>query len=407
MYNYLYVPLDSLILAKIKNGDSHRGVHAGSSTLSLELMKSVIMDNMKQIVRIPRWKIGIENTDNPLYDFAKQYVAGKKRVRWEFEDIRVVAEDPVWLRDACAAMTKLARNELCVLYTYTTPIFNLVTGLLRHKGPSATFDTGLTHKAATEWMFGSLLFFRSVEDGTWERYINRHDAVKDIVSELEGTLKLPHSDKKLDKMDALYAQLKPNFNLKLLRSCHDKSLEYNNGIVLFAQARRLFARCSKCDALLQPCDANICAIAKHLKDIKDFKRVVPHITSAGWVGMLELLIRDLDAVFLKMPPLYHPIHVYRGTKTRVTKSRAMKDPSFISTSLSESVAKDFYNPQEKCCVTTFLLPTGSCVVPMLPITRYWGEYEVLLPRPHARTHYDIVLAKQPPRRYVSKFDLKK
>jgi hypothetical protein len=55
----------------------------------------------------------------------------------------------------------------------------------------------------------------------------------------------------------------------------------------------------------------------------------------------------------------------------------MHDGAFLSTTLSRSIAKGFQS--KSCCVFKIKIPPESRVIPMIPITRYSAEVEILLP----------------------------
>jgi hypothetical protein len=53
--------------------------------------------------------------------------------------------------------------------------------------------------------------------------------------------------------------------------------------------------------------------------------------------------------------------------------------AFTSTSLHKDIAADFTKKTSKCYIYKFTIPKGTKVLPLLSITRYFAELEILLP----------------------------
>lgn len=109
--------------------------------------------------------------------------------------------------------------------------------------------------------------------------------------------------------------------------------------------------------------------------LKRFRALLPYMDHAAWRTILQTFVSDMDTIFEKAPPLPKQMTVYRGV-------RDMKETSvgYVSTTLDKSVAQDFINKETGCCVIRVKLEKGARVLPMWTLTRYSGEYEVLLPR---------------------------
>ena len=292
------------------------------------------------MIDIPTWVVGIENPTNPYLLFVKQYSAGTKRIKWENKRMNLKTEDPVWVKKACRKIMQLSRYDLCTLYTYTTQSYSVVTGLLRHKGDRASYITGLVHNRDGEWLYGSdeLLDKSS--------YLN-----KTVDEKLVIAYKNAKTDRKWVLVNSLYSKLKPFFTKDFLKICHKKSVEFNRGMLFYPQAARLYA----------------------LNSLSEFKRIILVLTNEDWIGILDMFIDDMDAIFDKMPPTEIVMSIFRG----VGMKRLKKDASFASTTLSKEIAQSFV---EKCCVHHLRIPIGTKMVPLIPITRYFAEQEILLPR---------------------------
>jgi len=141
------------------------------------------------MIDIPTWVVGIENPPNPYLLFVKQYSAGTKRITWENKRMNLMTEDLAWASKACRAITQLSRHDLCTLYTYTTPVYSVVAGLLRHNGNHATYTTGFVHNRDAEWMYGSdeLLHKSS--------YLNKNVDGKMVIA-YKNARKLPNTERR-------------------------------------------------------------------------------------------------------------------------------------------------------------------------------------------------------------------
>ena len=99
-----------------------------------------------------------------------------------------------------------------------------------------------------------------------------------------------------------------------------------------------------------------------------------------WRKVLVQFVQDMKGIFKAAPPLPTPMKVYRGLTKRPT---AMK--GYVSTTLSKGAAKNFINHKTKCCVQTIELSKGTRVLPLMVISRYADEFEMLLESTPSKT----------------------
>jgi hypothetical protein len=111
------------------------------------------------------------------------------------------------------------------------------------------------------------------------------------------------------------------------------------------------------------------AINGHLRKPKNFP--TPAVTAA---------VKNMDAIFEKVPPLEKEVTVYRGVSgsaadkiLKLRKGAMLSDPAFISTSFSQDVAKDFATVGG--IVMSIKVPKGRRAVP-----GERTENELILPR---------------------------
>lgn len=339
---------------------------------------------LRKKVNVPTWNTGIVNPSNPYLTFVSQYAAGTKSIDWKIKQMVLRTEDPEYIKSACETVASLSRYDLCTLYTYTTPAYYLVTGLLRHNSGSSAFDTRLVHDPKTEWIFGLNVLFSSIDKLGCSSFLHTNIDKKRVLAFREA-MSLPQCDteeackRKWDLVDHLYAELRPNFTKGFLKLCHLKSIESNQGILFYHQAARLFSRSPS-------------AFPKQVKKLKsfaDYLKAIPVLTNRTWTKILKQYVRDIDSIIAQMPPTQRLISVFRGVPHDVVADRLLKDPSFVSTTLGKDIARGFVmNDPQKCCVYRFDIPVGSRVLPLIGISRYFGEQEILLPRGQ---HYGVSL----------------
>lgn len=332
-------------------------------------------------IDIPKWVVDT----NEYISFVKHYSAGKDKILWETKSLQLMIGDPEWLSAACESITRLSRYELCTLYTYTTQMYSVVTGYLRHKC-STPFDTQLVHNPEEEWLAGydillspkrskaALLDLTGKVDKELVAAWKQAKAIQ-ITSEETAEAKWA-----LEK--TCYTALRPYFTTGFLKRCRDNLIDTNQGILLFPQAVRVF----KMTPSAFP------KTVRKLTSLRDFKRAIPVMDNTVWTTLLKQFVNDVDSIIQKMPTTTRVMSCFRGVPHRISMKDMLADPAYISTTLSNKIASSFVDRDDlKCCVYRFTLPIGSKMLPMMPVTRYSAEQEVLLPR--HRGKYGVVRLK--------------
>lgn len=106
----------------------------------------------------------------------------------------------------------------------------------------------------------------------------------------------------------------------------------------------------------------------------------------GYKHVLNKNIKDvqrhLDAAFAHVPPLKHTLVVYRGIKYNKSvhySHEPVYNKQYLSTTTDQDVAESFLD-DFACCVLHITLPQGTHVLPLMRVSHYPNEFEVLLPR---------------------------
>jgi len=350
---------------------------------------------MKEIT-IPTWTTGIVNPPNPIHEFVRTYVAGRKRIAWKAVSLQVPKSAAPSVIDACLAVQKLPRSDLCTLYIYTTQVvYNIVNSFLRSGSlPVKTFS----HDPSTEWQYGQDLLLASASasartdydaydaydaykeylkrgcEAALERYLSARDRTQFVTN---GSTEA-ESKRKWAAVARSYRELRPFFTDTFLAACRSKAIEHNGGIAFYDQAKRVFRDVGFPSGVENriPRSKNHRGSQEPSTSFELFKNAIPYITHAQWLQILQSYIADLDAIFAKMPPTSKGMLVHRG----LSPASSAPDKAYMSTTLDKEIALGFADAATKCCVLTIPIHPGSRVVPMMPVTRYAAELEILLPR---------------------------
>jgi len=326
--------------------------------------------SIKSMTRAPVmvWDMSRDKQDSPYpaYDFIRRYAAGRRKIVWTSNTIDAHG-DATWLTRACHTMTHLPRALLCTLHVYTTQLFVVVTEALRNPShPQQLYDTASWESHAQNVLQKCPILPPHPQLAP----------VRDCLAAFQVLRKeKPHSafDAWNEKRTALDKQFEQALTaarpyLSLDHAIEHERFKCSPGIVLYSQARALFRG--------QP--SKYATVVQAVNKLAHYRQIMPYITSAGWKRLVTLFIQDLDRVFQKMPPS-PTMFLYRGTKD-LNLSRMRNDPSYLSTTLSKKVAIEFTDNETHSCVTRITVKRGSQVLPLLAVTRYHGELEVLLPR---------------------------
>ena len=308
------------------------------------------------IVRV--WNADVEGGQNPLVDFVRQYIAGRRTIVFSPKELPV--KDTGWLASTCEAMRQLPRRQLCALYLYSTTIDYMISAFLR---------TGALPTVARVSSWPTHVYpFAAAHTRNLKRFRSEYNAGPALLAQLDrfaahraGTPNEQRTKEWYDRADAIghdinaaarreSKTLSAAFHADVL----DFMMENSDAYALFDQARRVLP--------------GVGTLAK-------WKRAMPTVTQSDWTRIMATYVQDADAVFDALPALPKAMTVYRGARGRVR----VKNASYTSTTLAKQVAKNFTGPSG-CCIRSIRIPAGTHVVPMLPITRYSGELEILLPR---------------------------
>ena len=92
------------------------------------------------------------------------------------------------------------------------------------------------------------------------------------------------------------------------------------------------------------------------------------------------LIRDIDYVFSKIPPIKESITLYRGSSIHDDDNFKKIIKSYISTTDSINIANTFTDIFSDCCLYKIYVPSGTKIIPLKSLSHFDYENEYLLPR---------------------------
>lgn len=309
------------------------------------------------------WDTGIENPPNPYYEFVRQYAAGRTKMKWRKMRVDVSIQQKMWL-DACSnALKALTRRELCTLYVYTTQAYATITDGLRNNGK---FDVrSFQQKQADEWLYGLAVCITYIKNQRQDIMLKLFVGATpvDILNAFKDSVNaylLDKTETTNKDIHDRFAKLRPYFASKFSKKCHELALEFHEGLIFYNQIV----------SVMKPPSHSITFI----------KTILPKLNASDWQTILHQFVVDLDALFTKLPPVPTTFNVFRGTRSRISQNQLLHDAAFSSTTLSRKVAQGFMDETRKCCVHTIRVPKGTHVLPVMLISRYYGELELLLPR---------------------------
>lgn len=302
------------------------------------------------ILDIPIWKRPVNINDrNQMLTFVENFSGGIKKIIWKSERVDLDIDDPIWMLEACEAVTKLSRYELCLLYVYTTQAYGEINNFLRNRS-NKNYDTELVNTSDTWWhaFRGTLTVFSKPS------YLNNDVDKKKVVAykNAQRTVTETPSKKNWAAADKLHDQLFPFFTNTFKKLQKKEWIDHSLGIIYYPQAARIY----------------------NLKSIAEFKQIIDNLTNDDWIRILNLFVTDLDKVFDKMPPTKQIMTTYRGVKNLKTLK---VDEAYSSTTLSADIAPNFAN---KCCVHEIRVPRGTRIIPLFQVAWNKLELEILLPR---------------------------
>lgn len=302
---------------------------------------------VRSTVILPVWQPNEKaKVENPAYDFIRRFLAGREPIVWTREKQSLTTNDPTWLLECCNEIAGLSRAELCVLHIYSTQAYSRVTHFLRGASPK---ELDLVYDSSCEWKAGEMPMLANVRANNQSRYLSSSvDPV--ALRALLAAWRAPRSEAEFEMCLQRYSALRPYFTPKFLRVCRIQSVRFHGGVMFAAEAGMSLA---------------------------SFEKAIPQMTSWDWQRIVRKFVKALDAIFQKMPPCRKTFYVYRGEGADAKSVRRgwIGSPSFVSTSLGQSIALDFARPT----MVRITVPKGSRVLPLLCVSRY-REQEMLLPR---------------------------
>jgi hypothetical protein len=319
------------------------------------------------------WSKKMEGTrKSPIYEFVRTYMMKESAIRWKLHDIQISGGDIEHVVDCARVVQTLTRREICILYVYTTQAYTHVAHFLRSKRTDfKRANVGHGELIGRAHAVFDRLSLKHIA----RRYvasINR-EAVVAIMKVAREKQKIAGSEDEYCKIARMCQhKIRTSLTPRFFTDARRHVLDSHEGIVLYYQITDMFPEYASLD--------DVC------EGLQGFK-------ASTWNSLMTKFVAEIDGIFLKFPATKEPMIVYRGIKG--SPGTAVRDvlnhASYISTSLSPEVASTFVDERTRCCVCSINIPPGERVVPLLFITRYRAEVEILLQR---------LKSKLRPRRYL-------
>ena len=120
-------------------------------------------------------------------------------------------------------------------------------------------------------------------------------------------------------------------------------------------------------------------IIPSLKELNDFVLKMHKIKQKQWHRIMQEYIKDFDRLFNIFPKVPISLTLFRGEREEKGGDEKHKHKqkqlcSYLSTSLSKEIVHSFGIIRE------INMPKGANVIPIMFVSRYPVEYEILLPR---------------------------
>ena len=134
------------------------------------------------------------------------------------------------------------------------------------------------------------------------------------------------------------------------------------------------------------------ATAKLIYDI--YKKYITLKSSTIKKDVIHALIKSLSdtisRVIKKSPPTTKTMVVFRGVKdcffaadnfdSKYSENEVFYNKGFVSTTLDYKIAVDTFSGQEQCCFKVLTILPGTRCIPLIGLTEFAGEVEILLDR---------------------------
>ena len=318
-------------------------------------------------MKLLRWDVRVPETDDPYFEFIKKYCAGRARIDFRAEDVDVGHVDQAtedWLVACCEAVSRLPRRDVCTLYVSTSTLYYVAVDFLR-KGV-----VGKLYDKPAEWTrHAAALAFQGMDIASYikpsmvgsatavavRKAIDTGAAMKRPVPWTEASA-TKFFEARESPVRAALLDAKPALSNRLFAELERQSAMASNGIMFYAQAKD---------------------VVPGVRNLEDYLRVIADIRAGTWRKIVSKFVADMDSIIARMPVTDSVIVTYRGTAG--TKAAATRtDPAYVSTSLSAKQAKHFAG--KSCCMQVARLKQGCRAIPLMCVSRYPVELEILLPR---------------------------
>jgi hypothetical protein len=331
MKNGLLLPLTLLLFCNGKN--------------SMNIQMNVAIPT-----RVNFWK---KDAKKDLYDDMKYITSHVKPFKFKNKIISIPAHiDKTWLHKSCEYIANLnARSQAC-LFAYTTPEFWIING----------------HKAGKNG--GHMLTWKPIKDYTVfvQEILSKKEAkyyFKGDVSDLQklnAQMKSLTKSKEPDAYDKYMIlskkltdrvkQRKDLFTKKFYKKADEIATRVSRALMFYYQYDQLYGPVT----------------------FYEFSDVLPKVSESQWNRVLDLYIKNFDAIFSHAPSVNDHFIAYRGTEGKVLRHIR----SYTSMTLSKDVARDFINKNTNCCLHEVKFEKYSAVLPIMVISRVQGELEILV-----------------------------
>lgn len=321
------------------------------------------------VMKLLRWDVKLpEKSHDPYYDFVKMYCAGRARIEFRAEDINVPQDvdqaTKDWLAACGEAVSRLPRRDVCTLYVYTSTMYYVAVDFLR-KGV-----VGKLYETPAEWTrHAAALAFQGMDIAPY---------VKPSMTGTAAAVALREA------IEAGAAMKRPKLWIKPTAIAFFEAREAPVREALLdakpALSSRFFAELARRAAMGSPgvmFYTQAKDVVPGIRSLDDYLRVMANIRAGTWRKIVAKFVADMDSIISRMPAMESAIVTYRGTVgTKAAKTTL--DPAYVSTSLSVDQAKYFAG--KWCCVQVARLKAGCRAIPLMCVSRYPVEMEILLPR---------------------------
>lgn len=317
-------------------------------------------------MKLLRWDIRLpENSHDPYYDFIRKYAAGQGRISFRPEEVDVGRANQAtkdWLVACGEAVSRLPRRDVCTLYVYTSTMYYVANDFLRKGVVANMYYLPEWTAQATTLAFQSMdiasyvkpSMTGSAEAVALRKAVAAGAAMKRPIPWTERTATAYFEARDSPVRKALL-DAKPILSKRLFSELARDAAMGSTGIMFYAQAKD---------------------IVNEVRSLDDYLRVIPDISVGTWRKIVTKFITDMDSIIARMPVIKSLMVTYRGTQgTKAAETN--RDKAYVSTSLSADQAKHFAG--KRCCMQVAHLKAGGRALPLMYVSRYPVELEILLP----------------------------